>query len=302
MLAFSGVITKGKEIPGDLTIKSLREMPLPRSVLMCPPTYYDVIDVKNVFMEGQLGKVDRRESISQWEELKSSFEYKRIGVKVLDPLEGCEDMVFCANPVFPGIDAEGRRKCVLGRMNHPSRQREVPPAAFWFERNGYGLVDFGQNTSKFEGGGDAIWHPEKGMIWGGYGQRTGLGIYSLLAEVFDVPIIALEIQDSRFYHLDTCFCPLDQKTVLLYPPAFTEEGLSLIGGLFPRIVEADEDEAVGGLACNAAALLGKYIFIQRGAKKVNQRLRALEYEVIEVDTGEFLKSGGSVFCMKAALF
>jgi N-dimethylarginine dimethylaminohydrolase len=302
MLALSGVITKGKEIPGDFTIRSLREMPLPRSVLMCPPTYYDVIDVKNVFMEGQLGKVDRRESISQWAELKSSFENKGIGVKVLVPLEGCEDMVFCANPVFPGIDGKGGRKCVLSKMNHPSRQKEVTATASWFERNGYELVDLRGQVCAFEGGGDAIWHPGRGLIWGGHGQRTEVGIYSLFGEIFDVPVIALEIQDSRFYHLDTCFSPLDQKTVLLYPPAFTEEGLSLIRELFPRIVEANEDETVGRLACNAAALLGRYIFIQRGAEKVNQRLRALEYQVIEVDTGEFLKSGGSVFCMKSALF
>jgi arginine dihydrolase len=302
MATLSGVITSSESIPANFTVTSLRNMPLPGSVLMCPPTYFEVLDVKNAFMEGQLGKVDRKNAISQWEELKSSYEQKGVGVEVLEPLEGCEDMVFCANPVFPGIDEKGRRKCVLSRMTHPSRQREVCTAGSCFERNGYELVDFRQKTDTFEGGGDAIWHPGRGLIWGGYGQRTGLGIYSSLAEVFDVPIITLEIQDSRFYHLDTCFCPIDEETVLLYPAAFSEEGLSLIRRLFPRIVEANQYDTAEKLACNAAAFLGKYIFIQRGASNVTTRLRELEYEVIEVETGEFLKSGGSVFCMKSALF
>jgi N-dimethylarginine dimethylaminohydrolase len=302
MLTFSGVITESEEIPANFTITSLRKMPLPSSVLMCPPTYFNVIDVKNAFMEGQLGKVDHKKSIIQWKELKSTYENKSIGVEVLAPLEGCEDMVFCANPVFPGIDAMGRRKCVLSSMNYPSRQKEVAAAAFWFEANGYELVDFGQQSHAFEGGGDAIWHPGRGLIWGGYGQRTKPNVYPLLAEIFDVPVITLKLYDSRFYHLDTCFCPIDEETVLLYPPAFTEEGLSLVRKFFPRTVEADENEAVGKLACNATPLLGKYIFIQRGAVNVNQHLRGLGYEVIEVETGEFLKSGGSVFCMKSALF
>jgi N-dimethylarginine dimethylaminohydrolase len=302
MVTLSGVITRVEEIPAGFSATSLRELPLPRSVLMCPPTYFDVIDVKNVFMGGQLGKVNHEEAVDEWSELKSSYERKGITVEEIDPLEGCEDMVFCANPVFPGISSDGQRKCVLSKMNHPSRQREVAAVAMWFKRKGYEIVDLGQNGYAFEGGGDAIWHPGLGLIWGGYGQRTERGVYYLLTGVFDFPVVTLKLCDARFYHLDTCFCPIDQKTVMFYPPAFTEEGVSLIRRFFPRVVIVDEDEAVNKLACNAVALRGKYIFIQRGAVGVSERLRGLGYEVIEVETEEFMKSGGSVFCMKSAVF
>lgn len=301
-MTLSGVITSVEEIPSDFSMVSLREIPIAHSVLMCPPTFFDVIDVKNVFMEGQLGKVNHEKAVKEWMELKSSYERKGIMVEELDPLEGCEDMVFCANPVFSGISSDGRRKCVLSKMTHPSRQREVAAAALWFERKGYEIVDLGQQGYGFEGGGDAIWHPGLGLIWGGYSQRTEPEVYSQLAGVFDVPIATLKLCDSRFYHLDTCFCPIDQKTVMLYPSAFTDEGLLLVRRFFPRIVTVDEDEAVNKLACNAAALQGKYIFIQQGATDVAERLRALGYEVVEVETGEFMKSGGSVFCMKSAVF
>lgn len=302
MAPLSGVFATCEAISTNFTDVSLREMALPKSILMCPPTYFEVIDVKNAFMQGQIGKVDREKALSEWAKLKCSYESRGIVVEILDPLEGCEDMVFCANPVFTGVDVNGQRKCVLSRMNYRSRRKEVAAAASWFVAHGYEMVDFSKQNFPFEGGGDAIWHPGRRMIWGGYGSRTDPGIYQSLAEIFGVPIVTLKLQDYRFYHLDTCFCPIDEKTVLLYPPAFTEEGLAIIRNFFPSIIEADENEAVGLLACNAASLLARYVFIQQGATKVNRRLSELGYEVIEVATDEFLKSGGSVFCMKSFLF
>jgi len=35
-----------------LSIRDLKAMPLPRAVLMCAPDYFNVVDVKNPFMEG----------------------------------------------------------------------------------------------------------------------------------------------------------------------------------------------------------------------------------------------------------
>jgi len=56
------------------------------------------------------------------------------------------------------------------------------------------------------------------------------------------------------------------------------------------------------MACNAAAFLRRTVVIQQGSERINRKLRALGYEVLEVDTSEFMKSGGSVFCMKMYLF
>jgi N-dimethylarginine dimethylaminohydrolase len=95
---------------------------------------------------------------------------------------------------------------------------------------------------------------------------------------------------------------LNAETVLVYSPAFTKSGLSLIHRIFRRVIEVKEDEAVNLMACNAAAFLGKYVIIQRGAIRINQRLADLGFQVTEVETSEFMKSGGSVFCMKLAVY
>ena len=56
------------------------------------------------------------------------------------------------------------------------------------------------------------------------------------------------------------------------------------------------------LACNAAAFPGGAVVIDRRAERTIRALGRRGFRVTEVDTGEFLKSGGSVFCMKQLLF
>lgn len=277
-----------------------RKIAWPRGVLLCPPEHFDVIDVKNPYMEGQVGRVDRSLARRQWEALRAAFEGIGLEVHLIQPVPGCEDMVFTANQTFVGLDAEGRRTCVPSHMRHESRRREVPAFVDWFRARGYRIAAI--EASLFEGGGDAIWHPGRALLWGGHGHRTTPEAYPALARVFGAEVETLELATEGFYHLDTCFCPLDAKTVLLFPGAFTPEGLRRIRRAFPRVVEVGEAEARDGMACNAAAFFGTHVVLQRGSRETNRRLVEMGYEVVEVETGEFLKSGGSVFCMKQFVY
>lgn len=275
-------------------------MPLPRSVLMCPPEWFDVLDVKNPYMKGQQGHVDTVQARREWQAIKSAFESIGIEVRTDAPLPGCEDMVFCANPVFAGLDEDGRRLCVLSHMRFDSRKKEVIAHAEWFRSNGYQVIAI-ETPGLFEGSGDALWHPGRRLIWGGYGFRTSEAIYEEISDIFRTLVVPLELRDDRFYHLDTCLCPLDESTALVYPGAFSRSGNAAISRIFEHLIEATEEEATL-MACNATAFLGRYIVIQRGLDRLTGFLQGAGFEVIEVDTSEFLKSGGSVFCMKTYLF
>jgi N-dimethylarginine dimethylaminohydrolase len=285
-----------------LSITDLKKMPLPRAALMCAPDYFNVVDVKNPFMEGQQGRVDVALARKQWDGIVRAFERAGVEVQLIPPLPGCEDMVFCANPIFAGLDAEDRRVCVLSRMRYPSRQREVTAHAAWFEGHGYKVIPIGAPGSLFEGSGDALWHPGRRLIWGGYGHRTTKDVYRHLSEIFDAPVMLLDLPTDLFYHLDTCFGLVNENTALVYPPALTRAGMDLIRSLIPYVIEVDAEEAVSAMACNGAAFLGKYVVMQSGAPKTARKLRDRGFEVIEVETSEFMKSGGSVFCMKMYLF
>jgi N-dimethylarginine dimethylaminohydrolase len=285
-----------------LDLATLPDRPEPCRVLMCTPEYFEVVDVKNPFMEGNVGRVDKQCARAEWEKLRRTYE--AIGHKVLTipGVEGLEDMVFAANQVLPGLGADGRPFVLLSRMRYPSRRREVPIYRDWFEHQGYDVLELSEEAGYFEGQGDAIWHPGKQLLWGGYGPRTALRAYAEISEILDVPAITLALLHPSFYHLDTCFCVLSSEAALYFPGAFDVDGRALLASMFPRLIEVSEGEATRSLACNAHALDSKTVILQRGAVETVARLRAEGFRVVEVETDEFLKSGGSVFCMKMMIY
>lgn len=274
----------------------------PQRVLMSTPDSFDVVDVKNAFMEGRVGTVDRAKARAQWEALGCAFESAGHEVVVIPGAEGCEDMVFTANQVLPGLGPDGRPYVVLSHMRHPSRRREVPYFRDWFESHGYRILELPESVPYFEGQGDAIWHPGRQLLWGGFGQRTSVEAYASLSTMLEVPVVALELVHPSFYHLDTAFCALSEDAVLVFPGAFSEAGMALIRRGFARVLEVSEAEAAAGFACNAHAVDGRTVLIQRGSPHTVAALTDAGFEVVEVETGEFIKSGGSVFCMKMMIY
>lgn len=284
------------------SLKSCAPMPEPAGVLMCPPDYYDVVDVKNPYMTEQVGKVDRELARRQWEEVRKAFEAAGKEVSLIPPVPGLEDMVFCANQSFVGVAPKMEKVCLLGQMRHSSRRREVPAFESWFQEHGYRILRLKDPTLNFEGAGDALWHPGKRLIWGGHGFRSEPAVYEELAAAFHAPVVLLKLVNERFYHLDTCFCPLTPETVLIYPSAFHAESLELILRIFPVVLTATEKEAVRFLACNAAVIDSRTALLQRGASGVASHMAVMGLRVVELDTSEFIKSGGSVYCLKMSLY
>ncbi len=287
----------------DFTIETTPPMPLPRRVLMVSPDYFDVEYVINPHMEGHVGQVDRTLARRQWEALRDTYRTLGFEVHVLDGVPGLPDMVFCANQTLPFLRGDSERGVVLSRMHAPQRRDEVPHIARFFEQQGYALVSIPNEVpGSFEGMGDALWHPGHALLWGGYGFRTDRAVYEWLAHALDVRVVALHLTDPDFYHLDTCLSLLDAGTALYVPAAFDDEGRALLHRLIPNLIEVPEREARELLACNAHCPDGRHVLIQQGCPETVARLRAAGFEPIELDTGEFLKSGGSVFCMKLRFF
>ena len=280
-------------------IDRLPAIPRPRNVLLTTPEHFRVAYVINPHMEGNIGTVDQDRAYSQWHALRDA--YRRIGITthVVDGAEGLPDMVFCANQTLPYRTPGGEQGVILSRMHAPERKGEVPHYARFFQENGYEVQGLDPDLpGDFEGMGDAIWHPGRYLLWGGYGYRTHRQVYERFADKLGVPVVALALTDPDFYHLDTCFCPLDEQTVLIYPDAFSDVGRSHIDDHFERVLEAPEEEARTLFACNAHSPDGEYVLIQRGCDETNALLREAGYVPVELDTDEFLKAGGSVFCMK----
>lgn len=295
-------VIKTLEEAEKIDIAQLPSRKEPQKVLMCPPNYFEVKDIKNAFMEGNLGKVDFQLAKKQWQDLKATFQSLGKEVNTIEPVPELEDMVFTANQVLPGLDSQDKPYVLLSHMRYKSRQKEVPYFRHWFESHGYQVLELENKEVLFEGQGDAIWHPGKKMLWGGYGHRTSLEAYSEIAKKLEVPIIALELPTNNFYHLDTCFSVLDPQTILIYSEAFTSTGLKLIRRFFPKVIEATSKDACQSFACNAHVFDYKSVVIQKGAIETINKLKEAGFEVVECDTSEFIKSGGSIFCLKMMIY
>ena len=293
----SNIITSSDQL--DFSLTDIPAMPLPGKVLMVEPTHFSVEYVINPHMTDNVGMVDKMEAQNEWDLVKSTFKQIEIDTHILEGQEGLPDMVFCANQSLPFIDENGKKHVFMSIMHAEQRKQEVAYIEQWFRQAGYETHYLNEDAiDDFEGCGDAIWHTGKRLLWGGYGYRSSLRAYEKISDTFELPVIALELVDDAFYHLDTCFCVLDKNSVLIYPDAFTDEGLELINAIFETVIEATEYEAKKLFACNATCPDGRNVIIQEGCTDVNKKLRDAGFAVHEVNTGEFLKSGGSVFCMK----
>lgn len=295
-----------------------------RNVLLVSPNFFDIVDVKNVYMEGNHNAVNKALALSQWEELRNSYYFaQNIGlindVNTIPGTQDLEDMVFCANQTFPWLDTDGRKIVVLSKMRHSSREREVAHFIPFFKDQNYRIIQFNELDGykeglTFEGMGDAIPHPGKRLIYGGYGHRTSPDVYKMLSKVLETPIIALRLVSPHFYHLDTCFVPLSENTVMLCPQAFSLESYRLIEKTFKKIVRIPPSEAITTFSLNAHTLRlpakktitespsTKLAILQYGSTYTYNCLLEEGYTIIELETSEFMKSGGSVFCMKMMYF
>lgn len=280
-------------------LHELVSMPLPRKVLMVDPTFFDVTYVINPHMEGHIGNIDKPKALAQWQGLKHHFETLGLQVFVLDGQPGLPDMVFCANQSLPYISQDDVRHVIMSLMHADQRKEEVSFVEAFLGEQGYHIHHFEANrVPDFEGMGDAIWHPGRHLLWGGYGYRSHPEAYKTISELYNVPVLGLELVNPAFYHLDTCLCMLSENSALYYPKAFTKQGLDLLHAFFNDLIEVNEKEAIEGFACNAFCPNGRHVIIQAGLEETNAGLKAKGFEVIETPTDEFLKSGGSVFCMK----
>jgi len=295
------LITQASQI--DFTIDDISSMPMPSKVLMVRPLHYSVDYVINPHMADQVGNVDKLQANNEWELVRSLFDQLGFKVHVIEDQEGLPDMVFSANQSLPFVDEKGKGHVFMSIMHADQRKDEVPYLEQWFRQHGYEMHYFDEDKiSDFEGCGDAIWHTGKRLLWGGYGYRSSKEAYTVVSDTYNVPVIALELVDEAFYHLDTCFCVLDEDTVLIYPEAFTDEGLEIITQVFDKVIHASKYEAEELFACNACCPDGRNVIIQQGCTDVNKNLRDAGFSVHEVSTYEYLKSGGSVFCMKKLLW
>ncbi|MBV8061373.1 MAG: nitrate reductase [Alphaproteobacteria bacterium] len=265
-----------------------------QTLMMCAADYFDVTYVINHWMRGQVGNVDVQLAQKQWRDYHAIVS-KLVDVQLVDPQPNQPDYVFTANAGF----VIGNRM-VNSHFRTAERQREEPFNQASFMSWGYELVHWPQEVC-FEGAGDALLDRGNKNLWCGYGFRSDMSASRILGQIYDRPTIALHLINPRFYHLDTCFCPLEGGYAMYYPGAFDAEALEKIEANLPadkRIVVGDEDAAQ--FACNTVNI-GNTVIMNHAGDALRAKLAVAGFEVITTPLTEFLKAGGAAKCLTLKL-
>jgi N-dimethylarginine dimethylaminohydrolase len=275
--------------PGEMRTPSKRSR-----ILMCAPTHFEVSYVINPWMDGNQHAIQPARALAQWNALREVLG-RHATIEAIAPAAGLPDMPFTANA---GLVRGGLY--VPSRFRHAERRGEETHFTRWFRERGFEVRALSENLA-FEGAGDALFDRGAQYLWMGHGHRTDLAAAAELAGIFDLEVIPLRLADARFYHLDTCFCPLPRGILLWYPQAFDADSRAVIESRIApsRRIAVEEKDALA-FACNAVSI-GSAVVLNRASGKLKQSLDDAGFTVIETALDEFLKAGGSAKCLTLRL-
>ena len=263
--------------------------------LMCPPHHFGIEYEINPWMQGQINAADQELALRQWMHFHAVIN-KYADVAVMPAVRGLPDLVFTANAALVRDQT-----AVLSSFRCKERQPEARHYAEWLSADGF-RVDRLPSGTMFEGAGDALFdRGVSSLLWFGFGYRSSAEALPHLQRSFNVEVQGLRLCDSRFYHLDTCFCPLEGGYLLYYPAAFDTQANAAIEARVPsdkRFAVTEKDAL--HFACNAVNV-GNTIILNYATPQLTSRLASQGFEVVQTHMSEFMKAGGSTKCLSLRL-
>ncbi len=262
--------------------------------LMCPPVHFGVEYVINPWMEGQMDATNAAIAHRQWADLNAHLT-KYSEVAFLPAIKGLPDLVFTANAALIHRDT-----AILSSFRFPERQPESEHFAAWLRADGFDVQTLPAGVL-FEGAGDALFDRAQPLLWFGHGFRSDVSAKEHLEQFVEAEVQPLRLQDGRFYHLDTCFCPLEGGYLLYYPDAFDEQGKAAIEARIPlhRRMALTEEDALH-FACNTVNI-GKTVILNHASTGLSAWLEARGFQVITTPLTEFMRAGGAAKCLSLRL-
>jgi N-dimethylarginine dimethylaminohydrolase len=257
---------------------------------MCPPDFYGIEYEINPWMNTER-QADHAVAVEQWNGLCRHIESAGAQISLLEPVAGLPDLVFTANAAM----IYGRR-ALLSRFRHRQRQGEEPYNRRWLSDHGFEVLDVPEHFS-FEGAGDALFCGD--TLFAGYRMRSDAAGHQAIGKMLAVRVIPVELIDTRYYHLDTCFCPLAPGEAIWYPPAFDDYGQRAIREHVPNLVKVTTTEAQR-FACNAV-VIGRHVITNIDCDELHAALSKRGYDPLATPLDEFVKAGGSAKCLTLRL-
>lgn len=140
----------------------------------------------------------------------------------------------------------------------------------------------------------------------GIGPRTDARALADLHKQLSTPedptpfkVYGLPLINPRFYHIDTCFCPLNERLAFFYPGAFDPATRHNLGNELELLPVSEEDAT--RFACNAV-VVGDTVIMNQGSEQTARDLERVGFRTVFVNMSELIKGGGSAKCCTLELY
>jgi N-dimethylarginine dimethylaminohydrolase len=197
---------------------------------------------------------------------------------------------------------------ILPNMKYEQRKKELKYIKELFQELSIKTVEF-PTEHEFEGQAEAKWFHNGELLLVGYGFRMTKDsvkiLRKLLQDIYSsygiVPptVIGVHLQSYRFFHLDKALLETSPLSCIIQEEAFRQKDIERLKKLLKLTVINTED-----LFCLNSVIDGENLLTH---KLNNDVLKAFlekmtEKTVVELDTSEYEKSGGSVRSLVFDLF
>jgi N-dimethylarginine dimethylaminohydrolase len=260
------------------------------NVLLCAPDYYGIEYEINPWMSRERG-ADPALAHTQWTALRDKLGALGCHIDLVAARPKLPDMVFTANA---GLVA-GKR-FIRSNFRFAERRGEEAHYEEWFAGRKFEVITLPKELF-FEGEGDALFCGD--VLICGYRFRSDIRTHQIIGEILKTLVVSVELVEPRYYHLDTCFCPLPDGVAIWYPGAFDDYGRRAIRHRVADLIEVAPEEAAH-FACNAV-VVGKNIVLPKDSQKLVAALEARGFTTHSLEMTEFIKAGGACKCLVLVL-
>ena len=234
---------------------------------------------------------DRELALRQHAEMVDCYRQAGVNVHLMDARDEIPYGVYArdSNVMTPfGV--------IITQLASPRRRGEYAEALRFALEHDVPVYDL-VSAGNFEGGDFNMLEP--GVVLIGYTGMRGEEVAArqvggwMTDEGLEVKFAPI---DEYFVHIDLMVCMLAEKLAAVCLDTTDPDIVRWIEGRGIEIVPVGFRETMA-LGCNVVALGGDRVLSTTAAPELNERLRALGFEVYDPDMSQFQLAGGGVHCM-----
>lgn len=274
---------KGIETDNHIHCKS--EYTSLHKVLVVKPSFMEITEVINETQEYYKDQnINVPLALEQHENFVDVLRQQNVEVEELPADPALPEQVFTRDIAFT-LD----ERLYIASMSEDVRNQETESLKKWLLDH---HIPYEDGLPSSIEGGDVIVNGSTIYV-GESGRTSRKAIHALQENLPSYNVVPLSLHES-ILHLDCVFNIVDENTAIVYPSAFTPEGLGRIASTFNLIRVTREEQFQMGP--NVLSIGNKTIISLPQNKRINQALESKGFNVIPVEFSEIIKSGGSFRC------